>query len=134
MAVTEREVTRTPAAAAERPPDYPQGQGLTPATSQPVSGEQDDGTTAARFRRAQARVEELRGFYIHGFMYVLVNAALLGINLVTSSGYLWFLWVTIGWGVGLASHAFVVFGVAGLLGKQWEDRKIREIMERDEHS
>ena len=33
------------------------------------------------------------------------------VNLVTSPHYLWFLWTTLGWGIGLAVHAWVVFSV-----------------------
>ena len=38
------------------------------------------------------------------------------------------LWPALGWGVGIAFHAISVFGI----GKSWEERKIRELMEKDE--
>ena len=133
MAVMEKETARTQAPAVETPSRYQQWQAPLLAVTKPDDGEQDETESAARYRRARARVEELKGFYTHAFMYVLVNAALLGINLVTSSDHLWFFWVTLGWGVGLVSHAFVVYGISGLMGKRWEDQKIREFMERDEY-
>ena len=34
----------------------------------------------------------------------------------------------IGWGLGLASHAFSVFGY----GKSWEERKIEELMAKQQ--
>lgn len=85
-----------------------------------------------RYRKAKERVEELKGFYIHAAMYLLVNAALVVINLVTSPEYLWFVWPLLGWGVGVGAHAIGVFGIPGLFGRDWEERKIREYMERDE--
>lgn len=85
-----------------------------------------------KYQEAKRRVEELKGFYWHLVMYLLVNAVLVVINLLTSPVYLWFIWPLIGWGVGLIFHAFSVFG--GLWGKSWEERKIREIMDKDESS
>jgi hypothetical protein len=70
-----------------------------------------------RYRRAKTRVDQLRGFYIHAAIYVAVNLALLVINLLTSPAILWFTWTLLGWGIGLASHAVVVYG-AGALGSR----------------
>jgi len=50
------------------------------------------------------------------------------INLVTSPGALWFYWVTVFWGIGVIGHAI---GVFGKLGKNWEEKKIKELMEKD---
>lgn len=85
-----------------------------------------------RYRRAKRHVEALKGFYIHAAIYLLVNASLVVINFVTSSDYLWFVWPLLGWGIGLAGHAVGIFGVPGLFGKEWEDRKIHEYMKRDQ--
>jgi len=81
-----------------------------------------------RYQDAKRRVEELKGFYLHLISYVLVNTFLIIINLLTSSGYLWFIWPLVGWSIGLVVHAISVYG--GWWGKSWEERKIREIMEK----
>ena len=83
----------------------------------------------ARYQQAKKRVEEIRGFYMHLVTYLVVNAVLVIINLLTSPGSLWFFWPLGGWGIGLILHAFSVFG--GFWGKDWEERKIKEIMEKD---
>ena len=83
----------------------------------------------SRYQEAKTRVEEIKGFYIHLVTYLLVNAALVVINLLLSPEYFWFIWPIIGWGVGLIIHAISVFG--GLWGRSWEERKIKEIMERE---
>jgi hypothetical protein len=36
-----------------------------------------------------------------------------------------------GWGIAVALHALRVFGSGGLSGTDWEERKIREIMENE---
>ena len=82
-----------------------------------------------KYQEAKERVEEIKGFYFHLITYIVINAVLIVINLLTSPEYLWFIWPIIGWGVGLVIHAITVFG--NLWGKSWEERKIKEIMEKD---
>jgi hypothetical protein len=84
-----------------------------------------------RYQRARAYVQQLRLFYIHVGVYVFVNIFLLLINLLTDPWSLWFYWPLLGWGIALAVHAFFVFGVGDTVGKGWEERKIREIMEQE---
>ena len=85
-----------------------------------------------RYEQARRRVKELKGFYIHATAYVLVNIGLFIINLLTSSGTWWFYWPLLGWGIGLGVHALSVFGLRGTLGRDWEERKIRELMDEEE--
>ena len=80
------------------------------------------------YKRAKKRVGELRGFYEHLIAYVVVNIMLVIINLVTSPDTLWFYWVTVFWGIGVICHAISVYGK---LGKNWEEKKIKEIMEKE---
>ena len=80
------------------------------------------------YKRAKKRVGELRGFYEHLIAYVVVNIMLVIINLVTSPDTLWFYWVTLFWGIWIIGHAISVYGK---LGKNWEDKKIKEIMEKE---
>ena len=88
----------------------------------------------ARYRAAKSRVGQLRGFYVHLTTFIVVNVFLLILNLLTSAGTLWFYWVTLGWGVGLVAHALQTYGAFTIFGKDWEDRKIQQYMERDERS
>lgn len=81
--------------------------------------------------RAEKRVKELKGFYVNLLTYGVVNLGLFLINLLTSPGYWWFLWVMLGWGIGLVAHAAHVFGAGGLFGRDWEERKIQEIMDKE---
>jgi hypothetical protein len=85
-----------------------------------------------KYQRAQKRVEAIKGFYIHLGVYLLVNLLLFLINILTSQDDLWFYWVLLGWGIAVVAHAFSVFGFGRLLGSDWEEKKIREIMEEEE--
>jgi hypothetical protein len=85
--------------------------------------------TDERYQRARQRVEELRGFYVHLLVFVLVNAGLFVLDMVSSGGT-WFFWPLFGWGIGLAVHAISVFA-RGPFGADWEQRKIQQLMDRD---
>jgi hypothetical protein len=37
----------------------------------------------------------------------------------------------LGWGIGLAFHGMKVFNYTPLLGKNWEERKLKEFMEQE---
>ncbi len=85
-----------------------------------------------KYEEAKRRVKELKGFYRNLITYVTINVILIIINLVTNPGHLWFYWVTIFWGIGILFHASKVFVLKGkLLGKEWEEKKIKEIMEKE---
>ena len=84
-----------------------------------------------KYQKAKERVEAIKGFYIHLIVYVVVNLILFSINMIVSPDDLWFLWPLMGWGVGLAIHALTVFGYASGFSADWEERKIREFMEKE---
>lgn len=77
---------------------------------------------------ARRRVRELREFYSHAAAYAVFNALMLVINLVTSPNKLWFFWPLFGWGIGLTIHGMYVYGFKMWLGKEWEDRKIQQLL------
>ena len=82
------------------------------------------------YARAKERVEEIKGFYIHLMVYIVVNGFLVAINYMTFWGYKWFIWPLLGWGIGLLIHFAATFIFEGFLGHDWEDRKIKQIMEK----
>jgi hypothetical protein len=82
-----------------------------------------------KYRQAKERVAALRGFYIHLIVYVVINLLLFLINMIFSADTLWFIWPLLGWGIAIALHAIFVLGQNRILGADWEERKIQEIME-----
>ncbi len=82
-------------------------------------------------KAARRRVKELKEFYSHAITFAIAFPFLVFINLFYSPHYWWFLWVLLGWGVfGLGSHAMKVLGRNVIFGKDWEERKIKEEMEK----
>ena len=84
-----------------------------------------------RYNRAKKRVNEEKAFYGHALAYLLVNFGLFILDVMTP-GELWFYWPLIGWGIGLGVHGAGVFLFPNFPGKSWEERKIREYMEKDQ--
>lgn len=89
-----------------------------------------------RYKVAQKKVKDIKGFYVHLVVYLFINAAILIFNtqktafgngsVEISNFYTAFLW-----GIGLFAHWASVFGPNFFLGKKWEERKIKELMEKE---
>ena len=94
----------------------------------------------SKLEKAKKRVAELKGFYKHLAFYVIINGFFIGrriykdivygdsfIEAITEiSNYRLFFW----WGIILAFHAINVFKFDFLFGKNWENRKIEEEMNK----
>ncbi len=79
---------------------------------------------------AKKKVERIKKFYSHLTTYIMVNAFLIMLNLLTAPQFMWSLIVVFAWGIGLASHAMQTYNYNLFLGNDWEDRKIREYMDK----
>ena len=108
----------------------------TPQPVPPTSQEHDKLVRAAKLVRAKQQVAAIKCFYVHVLVFLLVIAGLLGLNLMLGSPG-WVQWPFLGWGIGLATHAFCVFRrpptpaskrMQGLISA-WEDRTIRKLMD-----
>lgn len=97
-----------------------------------------------KYLRAKGRVDRLRGFYAHLIVYCIVNTCISVYKVLRNLNYgesfeqavldgntfiLWGLW-----GIGLALHAFSIFGLPLILGKNWEEKKLLEFMDEEEYS
>ncbi|MGV3459649.1 MAG: 2TM domain-containing protein [Flavobacterium sp.] len=87
--------------------------------------------TENSYYKAQKRVEEIKGFYGNLFSFILINMGLMILNLVTYPQYLWFLYPFAGWGIGVIIHAMYTFSWMPFFGADWEERKIKEIIEKE---
>jgi len=84
-----------------------------------------------KYKRVRRRVKELKGFYSHLIVYLVINIFLAVLNFIVSPDHLWFYWVAFGWGIGVIINAVSVFGAGGFFGHEWEEKKIKELMEKD---
>lgn len=85
-----------------------------------------------KYKLARERVEKLKGFYIHLTLYVLFFPVFIYLNYISEAGFPWALFPIVGWGIGLMGHAAETFNYNPFFGKDWEERKIRDLMGKDE--
>lgn len=78
--------------------------------------------------KAKERVKDIKEFYGNLLSYCIVIPFLIFINYKTYWEFQWFWFPVFGWGLGLTIHAFTVFGY----GANWEERKIEEIMRKNQ--
>jgi len=91
--------------------------------------------------RAQKRVKDLKGFYIHLIVYILVNifisitTIMARMNGGETFNQAFFNFGTFStaffWGIGLAFHGVKVFNYNPFFTKDWEKRQIEKYIEKD---
>lgn len=95
-----------------------------------------------QYLKAKKKVQDIKGFYSHLTVYIIINIFISGIiiyGLSHDDDYdfmqaishfgVYSTWLF--WGIGLFFHWLGVFGFKNLLGKNWEEKKIRELMDKD---
>lgn len=87
-------------------------------------------SNAERYQKAKQRVEKMKGFYTHLVIYLIFSAFFIFLNF-RSGNFPWAIFPIVGWGLGIMGHATETFGWNPFFGRQWEERKIKEIMEKD---
>lgn len=100
-----------------------------------------ENTNRDKRRKAKKRVEELKGFYTHFIVYIMVNI-MISLVITVSRMYngdsfleaffdfgtvsTWFFW-----GIGVFFHALKVFSFNPIFNKAWEERQIQKYIEED---
>lgn len=89
----------------------------------------------AKYLKAKEQVAEIKKFYTSLFFYVVFISILAWLNYrVNEFRYAWFLWAAFGWGIGLLFQAAKAFNWSPFLNKDWEEKKIKEFMEKEENT
>ncbi|QNJ98458.1 2TM domain-containing protein [Constantimarinum furrinae] len=94
----------------------------------------------SKYQRAKKKVKEIKGFYSHLTVYVVINVLLICMHLgVFHKGILelnipsWSMFTTpFFWGIGLTAHGLHVFQDRFRFLRQWEERKIQQILKKEE--
>lgn len=85
-----------------------------------------------KYKFAKKQVEKLKWFYVHLVIYIIFIPVLIYLNFISRAGFPWALFPILGWGFGIMGHASETFNYNPFFGKNWEERKIRELMNKDE--
>lgn len=94
-------------------------------------------TETEKYLLAKERVRKIKGFYTHLTIYILINTILTSINLFFSESEninfnMFSTWIF--WGIGIFFHAIGVFGKNLIFSKDWENRKINELINREDEN
>ncbi len=93
-----------------------------------------------KYNRALKRMKDIKGFYSHLVVYLVVNLLLIlahmgvfthgivNIDIASKSSFM----TPFFWGIGLFFHGLYVFQHKFRFFRDWEERKIKEYMEKDE--
>jgi hypothetical protein len=89
-----------------------------------------------RYEEAVKRVKKIKGFYTHALVYLVINIMLVILNIQNlneGESYFQFknFFTAFFWGIGLLAHGLSTFLPYFILGKDWEARKIKELMEKE---
>ena len=89
-----------------------------------------------KYQEALKRVKKLKGFYTQSIVYIFINILIFFLNVENlDPGETYFQFknfmTAFFWGIGLLAHALSTFLPYFILGKDWEERKIKELMEKE---
>ncbi|AZA87534.1 histidine kinase [Chryseobacterium shandongense] len=92
-----------------------------------------------RYKEAEIRVKKIKSFYVFAFVYFAVNIFIMFINYkeLKPGETIWHLKyfsLPIFWGIGLIGYAINVFVPGVILGSNWEEKKIKKLMEKEKES
>ncbi|GAB4233172.1 MAG: hypothetical protein Kow0032_16300 [Methyloligellaceae bacterium] len=75
----------------------------------------------------------IRAVIVHAFAYVAVNLILIALNLRETPHSIWFIWPLLGWGFGLAAHAWLAYRTVlrRTLERYAQEQRVLAEMERE---
>ncbi|MHC8965726.1 2TM domain-containing protein [Priestia aryabhattai] len=86
---------------------------------------------SVKYQNAIRKMKRLKGFYIHLCVYILVNVFLLIVNLIQSPNDLWATKSIFGWGIGVLVHMLILVFFNFFNIQNWEEKKIKQYMNKD---
>ncbi|KAA0129867.1 2TM domain-containing protein [Chryseobacterium sp. SN22] len=89
-----------------------------------------------RYKEAEREVKKIKKFYIFLFIYIAVNIFILVLNYreLKPGQTIWqlkYFLLPIFWGIAVVIQAMRTFMPNFMLGSKWEDRKIKELMDKE---
>ncbi|WP_294286973.1 2TM domain-containing protein [uncultured Chryseobacterium sp.] len=89
-----------------------------------------------RYKEAEKQVKKIKGFYTSLFIYFAVNIFILYLNYrdLKPEETIWqlkYFSLPIFWGIAVVIHGLRTFMPNFMLGSNWEDRKIKELMDKE---
>ena len=97
----------------------------------------DGSSPNARYAMAFKKMKRIKGFYVHLAVYLIFNLIIILTGNTefndSDTGNLGRFSLAFYWGIGLAAHGASVFGRDLFFGRDWEERKIRQFMDKEKN-
>lgn len=100
-----------------------------------------DTNNISKQERAAEKIKQIKGFYIHLTIYVIMNIAIIAVNTVAQINNGWSVFdalfffghliTPVAWGLGLFFHGMKVFGFRTFFSKEWEERQIKKYLDEE---
>lgn len=92
-----------------------------------------------RYKEAERRVKKIKNFYVFIFIYFAVNIFILYLNYneLKPGETIWqlkYFSLPFFWGLGVIFYGMRVFIPNFLLGNNWEEKKIKELMDKEKNN
>jgi hypothetical protein len=87
-----------------------------------------------KYQEAQKQVKKIKSFYIHLLVFILVNTYVVikkTQNIGPDDTLIDAFKTPFFWGIGLIFHGFKTFDVLPFFGRDWEERKVKEMMDKE---
>lgn len=89
-----------------------------------------------KYEEALLKVKKIKSFYVHLIVFILVNTYVVikkTQHLDENDTLLDAFKLPFFWGIGLVFHGLKAFDLFPFLGKNWEDRKVKELMDKEKN-
>ncbi|ALR32642.1 histidine kinase [Chryseobacterium sp. IHB B 17019] len=89
-----------------------------------------------RYQQAERKVKKMKNFYVFTFIYFAVNIFILFLNYrgLKPNETIWqlkYFALPLFWGIGVVGYGMSLFLPGFILGNKWEEKKIKELMEKE---
>ena len=82
------------------------------------------------------RLKKIKGFYTHLIVFILVNIYVIikKTQNIDEGETIWHAFkLAFFWGIGLIFHGLKTFDLIPFFGKDWEERKVKEMMDKEKN-
>ena len=89
-----------------------------------------------KHEEAVMKVKKIKAFYMHLIVFILVNTYVIikKTNHIDEGETIWHAFkLAFFWGIGLVFHGLRTFDLIPFFGKDWEDRKVKEMIEKEKN-
>lgn len=89
-----------------------------------------------KYEEALLKVKKIKAFYFHLVVFILVNTYVIikKTQHIDEGETIWDAFkLAFFWGIGLVFHGLKTFDLFPFFGKDWEDRKIKEMMDKEKN-